>query len=224
MITLYGSNLSYPAIKARLAANALKIDHRYVEVNLLAAEQKKPDFLSINPIGKVPALDHDGFHLFESDAIVRYLAQLQPNSFYPQATEPESTRLRATIDQWMCYTGHHIGTAISKVMFNTHFFKIMGADRDERSFKEGSEMLQQNLSKIEERLTASKFLAGNTLSIADLCFIATIDPIDVLDIDLTVYKKVRVLREMVQEEPYYKAIHRSFGTMFQEMLSSKALN
>ena len=69
MLTIYGSDLSAPAIKVRLTASWMGIEHKWQLVNLREGEQKNEWFLKINPVGKVPAIDDDGFHLSESNAI-----------------------------------------------------------------------------------------------------------------------------------------------------------
>ena len=74
MLKIYGADLSGPANKVRFVANYLGLKYDYVVVKLREGEHQKPEFLKINPIGKIPAIEDDGFTLFESNAICRYLA------------------------------------------------------------------------------------------------------------------------------------------------------
>ena len=73
MLKIYGADLSSPANKVRFAANALGLEYEYIQVKLRDGEHKKSEFLKINPVGKIPVIDDDGFVLFESGAIAKYL-------------------------------------------------------------------------------------------------------------------------------------------------------
>ena len=72
MLTIYGSDLSGPCNKTRFVANYLGLNYEYRRINLREGEQKQAWFLKINPVGKVPAMEEDGFCLFESAAICKY--------------------------------------------------------------------------------------------------------------------------------------------------------
>jgi len=74
MLKLYGSSLSSPTNKVHYCCNYLGQAYELHEINLGVGEQKKPEYLKINPCGRVPAIDDDGFRLFESNAIIRYLS------------------------------------------------------------------------------------------------------------------------------------------------------
>ena len=87
MLKIYGANLSGPANKVRFTANYLGLDYEYVQVKIREGEHRHPEFLAINPVGKIPAMDDDGFVLFESSAIVRYLAEKHDSDLYPKDGE-----------------------------------------------------------------------------------------------------------------------------------------
>src|SRR3954470_10682182 len=113
MVTIYGSDLSGPAIKVRLVANYLNIDYKWQFVNLRDKEQKQEWFLKINPVGKIPAMDDEGFHLFESNAMCRYLADKVQSPIYPK-----DLKQRAVVEQWMDFIAIHINVHCSTVTFN----------------------------------------------------------------------------------------------------------
>ena len=83
MLTLYGFLRSGTVYKVRLLLAQLGIAHRRVEVSQLTADTARPEFRSINPIGKVPTVVFDdGRMLSESGAILHYLAA--GTRFWPQ--------------------------------------------------------------------------------------------------------------------------------------------
>ena len=74
MLKIYGADLSPPSNKVRFVANELGLDYEYNSVNLVSGENQSEGHLKLHPGGKVPVIDDDGFVLFESNAIIRYLA------------------------------------------------------------------------------------------------------------------------------------------------------
>lgn len=219
MITLYGSGLSTPANKVRVCANALNIDHEYKEINLALGQHKKPEFLKINPVGKVPALQDGEFSLFESDAIIRYLANLNETELYPT-----DIRTRAQIDQWMCFASSHIMLSVSKILFNTHFYKIMNVEKDERSFKEGKEWLDRYLTVLEQSLLNSLTLVNGITTLAEICCIVSLDPVDVIEFDLRPFSKVSELRQKIRGSDFYLKVHSSYGATFENIVAAMTQN
>ena len=71
MLKIYGAEMSPNVNKVRFAANAIGLPFEFKPVNLMAGEQKSPEFLKVNPLGRVPAIDDNGFKLAESNAIMK---------------------------------------------------------------------------------------------------------------------------------------------------------
>src|SRR5579883_873877 len=94
MLQIYGTPLSSPTNKVRYVANYLGIPYDFHRVNLAAGEQRKPEFMKINPLGKIPAIQDEGFTLAESNAIIRYLATKNNSNLYPTDLQQ-----RALVDQ-----------------------------------------------------------------------------------------------------------------------------
>ena len=74
MLIIYGADLSTPANKVRFVANALGLEYEYHRISLRDKEGQTEEYKRVHPAGKIPAIDDDGFVLFESNAIIRYLA------------------------------------------------------------------------------------------------------------------------------------------------------
>lgn len=71
--TLYWNMMSQPARAVKSLIDIGKIPCKYVAIDLFKLEQKKPAYLSINPMGTVPTLVHNDFKITESIAIMQYL-------------------------------------------------------------------------------------------------------------------------------------------------------
>ena len=110
---LYNGTFSPNALRVRAVIFELGLDPEIVEVNLQKGENRTPDYLKLNPNGKVPTLVDGDFVLWESRAIDAYLASAYPKGdFYP--ADPKS---RAIVDQWSYWQAIHLGPAMQKVAF-----------------------------------------------------------------------------------------------------------
>src|SRR5579859_473206 len=84
-----------------------------IHVDIFKGEAKTPAFLAKNPNGRVPVLEHDGLVLWESNAILAYLASQQP---IPSLL-PTKPRERAEVDRWLFWQTAHLAPAVGKVAF-----------------------------------------------------------------------------------------------------------
>lgn len=209
MLTLYGFDASANSNKVRYVIHALGLPHEYKVVNLRAGEQRTPEFLKINPVGRIPVIDDDGFVLFESNAIIKYLASKHKSSLYPN-----DLKKRAVIDQWIDFSSMHVGTALSKLYYNRVLAPMRKIEVDERSVKEGVEFLARFLPIVEAQLETNKFVAGNERSLADFVLLAALDPAEVSIHDLGGYKAVTAWRTAMKKEDFYRKCYNDFQDVF----------
>src|SRR4029079_607724 len=99
-ITLYDIHLSPHARKVRLLAAELNIPLNKVTRDPRTRETRTPEYLAKNPNGRVPTLEEDGFVLYESPAILKYLSAKHPERGLWGARDPKT---QALIDQWVCW-------------------------------------------------------------------------------------------------------------------------
>ncbi len=208
MLTIYGSDLSGPAIKARLTASYLGLNYKWQLVNLREGEQKQEWFLKINPIGKVPAIDDDGFYLFESNTICKYLCDKQHSPLYPQ-----DAKKRAVIDQWIDYISFHISANFVPIVFNRLFAKLRGLPVDEKAVADGEKFLKQYFPIIEKRLNEHKFVVNQEMSLADIILLAILEPSEMAQIDLSQYPKLAAWRASLKKQPFYTSCYKEYGEM-----------
>jgi len=211
MLKIYGSDLSAPANKVRFAANALGLKYEYIRVNLREGEHQKPEYLKIHPAGKIPAIDDGGFLLFESNAIIRYLAQKAASSLYPKDLQQ-----RALVEQWLDFGSMHVGMALSKVVYNRVFAPMRGTLIDENSIKEGLGFLDRFLPVVDKQLAKSKFLTGNTLTLADINLLALLDPAEAANVDISKYKNLTKWRDDLRAQDFYTQCHEEYGELLKK--------
>lgn len=212
MLTLYGIDLSTPCNKVRFVANALGIPYEYKRINLAKGEHKKPDYLKLHPAGKVPAIQDEDFVLFESNAIIKYLAQKESSELYPKNLTEQ-----AIIDQWMDFCAIHVNQGMGRVFFNRVLYQAVGAEKDERSLQDGLNFLANFIPVLESQLQTHEFLAGSKLSLADFCLLATLDPAEVSQVSLETYPKLQAWRKKLQAKDFYQKCFKSYGEMLQAL-------
>ncbi|SMF64727.1 glutathione S-transferase family protein [Pseudobacteriovorax antillogorgiicola] len=96
MIQIYGAKISR-AIRCLWAAEELNLEVEFIPVEMSLKGLRSPEFLALNPNGKVPVLKDDSFVLWESGAICSYLARLQPE----QDLLPRDSKKQGLCEQWM---------------------------------------------------------------------------------------------------------------------------
>ena len=97
MIKIWGRNTSVNVQKVMWAVGELEVPHERIDVGGAFGKNKEPAYLAMNPNGLVPTLEEDGFLLWESNAIVRYLAA----KYGAGKLEPADPRSRARASSWM---------------------------------------------------------------------------------------------------------------------------
>jgi len=122
------------------------------------------EFKKKNPNGLVPVLETPEGFLYESNAILRYIARQNENAKLYGSTDFE----RALVDQYLDWTALYLEPIVGPVIR-----PFMGyAETDKETLNQGIENLKKALRVIDDRVKQSKFLAGETLSIADIAIVS----------------------------------------------------
>ena len=212
MLKIYGIDVSTWSNRVRFTANYLGLEYEYIQINLMMGEGQSETYRSLHPAGKVPAIDDDGFHLFESGAITRYLAKKENSDLYPQ-----DLKQSALVDQWSDFVTQHIAKAFERVVFNRALFKLVGAEQDQRSLDEGLKFLDRFLPIVDEQLGRSKHLASNQISLADMTLLCWMDPAEVCSINLDQYANLNTWRNRLKQADFYTACHNDYREVFNRL-------
>src|SRR5215472_15777809 len=106
------------SLRALWALKELDVDFEFVPVNLPAGEQKHPDFLRLNPAGKVPVLVDGDIVIPESAAIVLYLA----DKYKEKGLLPESLKERAQVYRWVLFAVTELEQPLWRIAKHTAIF------------------------------------------------------------------------------------------------------
>jgi glutathione S-transferase len=160
---VYGHPLSTCTRKVLMTLEEKGATADVVTLDLLAGEHRAPAHLARHPFAKIPVLDDDGFMLFESRAILRYLdARLERSPL-----TPASARARARMEQWLsvdqAYVSPHLTVLVGELVVK----KMLGAEVDGAAVERARADLGKALAAIDDALT-TPFLAGDTFSLADV--------------------------------------------------------
>jgi glutathione S-transferase len=162
---LYYSPFSPNARRAMMTAIHLGVPVERVLVDLRKGEQKRPEYLKLNPNGKVPVLDDDGFVLWESRSIMMYLCDKTPG----QTLYPQELQARADVNRWMFWDGVHFSPSVQIIMAERIVKPMLGHGApDPKEIERGEKQTAPLMAVLEAHLASREWLCGNAVTIADL--------------------------------------------------------
>jgi glutathione S-transferase len=157
------------SIRVRWTLQELGVDFEAITVNLMAGEHRRPDFLAINPAGKLPVLADGDFVLTESVAIVLYLAE----KYADQGLLPADLRQRAEAYRWLLFAATELEQPLWRISRHTSLYP-----QDKRLPAEVP-LARQDFcdmaSVLEKHLAGRSFVAGERVSVADFVTAYTLD-------------------------------------------------
>jgi glutathione S-transferase len=161
-LRIYGDSISGNCLKVKWTADFLRLDYAWIETSVLAQATRTPAFLAINPSGQVPLLIlTDGRPLAESNAIMLHLAE-------GSALIPTDAYDRAQMLQWLFWEQYSHEPYIAVARFQVKFLGKAVAELDRRIIDRGLAAL----ARLEAALAGGAFLAGASLSLADVALVA----------------------------------------------------
>ncbi|MGZ8396965.1 MAG: glutathione S-transferase family protein [Rhodoplanes sp.] len=148
--------------KGDVAIGELGLACERIDIGGPFGKNREPDYLAMNPNGLVPTLEEDGFHLWESNAIVRYLAA----KFGAGALDPADARARAVAGQWMDWQLTMAGPAIFPVFWG--LVRTPLEQRDPKAIDAGKAKTLEAMSILNAQLTKTAYVAGDAFSCGDI--------------------------------------------------------
>jgi len=144
--------------KISIMLEEIKFDYKVTKINIFKDEQFKPDFKKLSPFRKIPVIiDHEkNISLFESGAILMYLGE-KSGKFY-------NKEQRLNINQWLMSQMAYVGPMLGQHHQFHHYNPGKSEFGENRYFKIAERIYQE----LDERLSVSKFLAGEDYTIADI--------------------------------------------------------
>lgn len=157
---LYDFPFSPNCRKVRAVAYELGISLEHEHVDLLRGGSRTPAFLARNPNGRVPVLEDGDLILWESTAIIRYLAAGSP-------LLPTARRIAAEVDRWISWQLAHLSPSMSKVAFENIVKRLTGqGPPDPARVAEGTAEVDRLTAVLDGALADREYVAG-PLTLAD---------------------------------------------------------
>jgi glutathione S-transferase len=164
MLKIWGRNNSSNVQKAMWAIGEMKLEHTRLDVGGAFGKNKEAPYLAMNPNGLVPTLEEDdGFLLWESNSIVRYLAAKHDKA---GVIEPKDPKARAIASQWMDWQLSVLGPAITPVFWG--LIRTPPEKRDMNAIKTQTEKTIDAMKMLDARLGKAAYVAGDAFSYGDI--------------------------------------------------------
>lgn len=157
------------SIRVRWALQELGVDFETVQVNLRAGENRRPEFLKLNPAGKLPVLVDGDLVLTESVAIVLYLAEKYPD----KGLVPTDLRARAQVNQWLLFAVTELEQPLWRISRHTALYPA-----DQRLPGDvvlASKEFKAMAAVLEKHMQERQFVAGDRVTVADFVVAYTLD-------------------------------------------------
>lgn len=162
---LFGAAYSVYVRAARLTLAEKGISYRRVEVDVFSPGGPPPEFLTRQPFGKIPAFEHDGFRLYETGAITRYVDE----AFVGPALQPVAPQARARMNQAISVVDNHVYPTLVWALYVERVdAPLQGREADETRIAEALPRAATCLTALAEIMGEGPWLAGPALTLADL--------------------------------------------------------
>src|SRR5262249_20632188 len=185
---LYGFPPSPNTWKVRAVAAHLGVPLDFELVDLSKGEQHKPEFLAINPTGRTPVLVDGDFRLWESSAILQYLADRAPNRL-----RQADARSRADIERWGSWELAHWGKeACQPLIFERLVKKFLNLGTpDAAVVAKATEAFNREARVLDAHLAKQPCLVGDDVTLADFSVAAPLVYVKEAELPLAPYGHVR---------------------------------
>jgi glutathione S-transferase len=181
------------AFRAIWMAEELGLAYEHLPIEIGDAGARAPEFLRINPNGRLPFIDDDGFVLFESLAITLYLAKKHsPGKLYPGTLEGE-----AKAWQWTSWALNEVDRGVN--IWSLHAVRLPPAERDAAKREEALKVVAAPFKVLDAALAAQDYLLGDDFTVADLNVAAVISR--AVDMDLAAVPKLMAWLTRCLERP-----------------------
>jgi glutathione S-transferase len=166
---LYIHSASYNARRARAVVHHLQLPVQFVTCDLMSGAQQRPEFLALNPNGKVPVLVDGDFVLWESMAILQYLAGQTSNDLWPN-----DARARADITRWQAWDLAQYGRCADVFLFENVLKGLFGlGPPNPEALAQASHRIRGHLAVLDQHLAHRAWVCGDTLTLADFSLAAS---------------------------------------------------
>ncbi|MGH8539461.1 MAG: glutathione S-transferase family protein [Stenotrophobium sp.] len=186
--------------KVQATANHLGIKLDYEYLDWLSMDHKKPEYLAVNPNGRVPTLRDGDFTLWESAAIMQYLANKVPgNTLFPT-----DNQLRADITRWQCWETAHFNRWLGMLVYETVLKpQFLKQEPTPTVVKNAQSELAGFAAVLEAQLQGRDYLVGNHITLADYSVIQQESFSPAVPFDWHAYPNIAAYFERMRAVPHW---------------------
>jgi glutathione S-transferase len=168
---IYGPAYSTYVRSVRLVLEEKGVDYDLHHVDIFSGEIKHPDHVARHPWGKVPAFEHDGFQLYETEAIMRYCDL----AFGGPSLQPDNAKGQGRMTQLInIVDGYAYGPLIGNIVIQRLVMPKLEQQPDEAAIQNAIEPGRTAVSAMDQ-LIAGEFAVGSTVTLADCHMLPVID-------------------------------------------------
>jgi len=153
-----------------------QLPHELVVVDMAARRHREQPYLSLNPYGRVPTLEEDGFVLFESTAILNYLEATRPSP----PLVPADARGRALVDMHMKLCDLQLTRHAGTIVFPKRFLPKERWNTD--AIAQAKAEIEKHLAILDKHLAGKTYLVAEQLSLADVCYMPFLEFLPLMEI------------------------------------------
>ncbi|KAG8952801.1 hypothetical protein FRC04_003726 [Tulasnella sp. 424] len=169
VLTIIGHPMSTCTRRVKVVLIEKGVDYTIKPIDWSVGEHKSEAHLQKQPFGQIPVLEEeDGFVLFESRAITRYIATKYADQGTKLLPDPSDAKAVALFEQAACIEQADFDPYASGIAYEKVFNPMKGTPTDEKRFQYLVDTLSSKLDGYERILSKQKYLAGNEITIADL--------------------------------------------------------
>ena len=185
-------------VQATIKHLGLDVDIEYLD--FFAGDLNTPEFLALNPNGRVPTLTDADFRLWESNAIMQYLADtVSGNALFPQ--DPQT---RADIVRWQCWELAHFNNAFAMLAYETVLKpRFMQVEPDPPIVAYAQESLSQFAAILDGHLADRDYVVGNAVTLADYSVVNMEGFKDIIPFDWSGYPQVNAWYDRLRAVPHW---------------------
>ena len=186
--------------KACAVAKHLGSPVEHVRIDLGKGENRTPDYLAINPNGKVPALVDGDLGLWEANAIMAHLARVAGSDLWPRDDDRQ-----IELTRWLSWDAWHFTRHGATLVFQ-HIIKprFLGAEPDAKAVEEATGFFKQFAAVLNGHLRGRRYVLGDTLSIADFALAATLPQADQARIPVKGFAEIERWHDRLSELPAWR--------------------
>lgn len=177
MLRLYFHPASTYARRVRIALLEKGIDFEPVILDMAARAHRAPEYLALNPYGRVPTIDDDGFVLYESAAILQYLEATRP----VPALSPGDARGRAQVDMHLRLCDLQMARPAGMIIFPKRFLPEERWDR--AVMAQAKTDIEKHLAIVDRALGDRPFLVGDAYTLADIAYTPFLQFLPLMEIE-----------------------------------------